>query len=92
MKGIVLAIKGGAIGEIRNPFEHEKGYYKPIRLMGVKQSWKFIYINEEIYSIGFSVSTISSFKGIGNKYDTYTEIKIVWKSLWIFKKACNEDS
>ena len=38
MKGIVLAIKGGVIGEIRNPFEHEKGYYKPIRLMGVKQS------------------------------------------------------
>ena len=36
MKGIVLAIKGGVIGEIRNPFEH--GYHKPIRLMGVKQS------------------------------------------------------
>ena len=38
MKGIVLAIKGGVIGEIRNPFEHEKGHHKPIRLMGVKQS------------------------------------------------------
>ena len=38
MKEIVLAIKGGVIGEISNPFEHEKGYYKPIRLMDVKQS------------------------------------------------------
>ena len=46
----------------------------------------------EYIPAGFSMSTISSFRGIENKRDVYRGKDCMEKVLWILKRACNESN